>query len=326
MKKQIKDIEYQSVIFEQNNKNIKGRLIISGNELIFQKKVGLISKKYEMEFQTEIELIKNIEKEGYSKILISNEDSSLLAKFILDTPVEANEICDMINNTIEKAIQDTEERKQDEIDDRINQANYSTYIYDVTFKLWTIISLLFTIMKETIDDNWDEVDQGIEKFKELVLELETNKVNINNDAKNIITSIKSRDNITIINSIRIMIRTLGESLQVQVPYVEWREMKSEVKPCWENLQFFYLFAVAVFESYYFESMKMNEEKKLSESNVIRYIPIVNGHFADQLFDKTKYSTKTLREKNDTIEQLIDETTNRLENLLKESLKKVSLLN
>ena len=71
---------------------------------------------------------------------------------------------------------------------------------------------------------------------------------------------------------------------------------------------------------------MNEEKKLSESNVIRYIPIVNGHFADQLFDKTKYSTKTLREKNDTIEQLIDETTNRLENLLKESLKKVSLLN
>ena len=87
MKKQIKDIEYQSVIFEQNNKNIKGRLIISGNKLIFQKKVGLISKKYEMEFQTEIELIKNIEKEGYSKILISNEDSSLLAKFILDTPV-----------------------------------------------------------------------------------------------------------------------------------------------------------------------------------------------------------------------------------------------
>ena len=91
--------------------------------------------------------------------------------------------------------------------DEISQINYSTYIYDVTFKLWTIISLLFTIMKETIDDNWDEVDQEIEKFKELVLELETNKVNINNDAKNIITSIKSRDNITIINSIRIMIRT-----------------------------------------------------------------------------------------------------------------------
>ena len=73
-------------------------------------------------------------------------------------------------------------------------------------------------------------------------------------------------------------------------------------------------------------MEMEEEKKLSKANVIKYIPIVNGHFSDQLFDKTKYSTKTLRERNDTIEQLIDETTNKLQDLLKDSLKKVSLLN
>ena len=181
-------------------------------------------------------------------------------------------------------------------------------------------------MRETIDNNWDEVDRKVEDFKEIVAELENNKVNINGEAKNIITSIKSRDDLTIVNSIRVLIKTLGESLQGPVPYSEWREISSVMKPSWENLQFFYLFTVAVFESYYFENMNMDEEKKSSKANVIKYIPIVNGHFSDQLFDKTKYSTKTLRERNDTIEQLIDETTDKLQELLKDSLKKASLLN
>ena len=326
MKRQDKDIEYQSVILEQSNKNIKGRLMITGNKILFQKKIGLISKRYETEFQTIIESINKIEKEGYSKILITDREKDTTVKFILDTPVEANEISDKINNTIDQLILDTEEKKKDEIDQRINLANYSTYVYDITLELWTAISMLFIIMKETIDNNWDEVDKKVEDFKEIVAELENNKVNINGDAKNIITSIKSRDDLTIVNSIRVLIKTLGESLQGPVPYSEWREISSVMKPSWENLQFFYLFAVAIFESYYFENMNMDEEKKSSKANVIRYIPIVNGHFSDQLFDKTKYSTKTLRESSDTIEQLIDETTDKLQELLKDSLKKVSLLN
>ena len=326
MKRQDKDTEYQSVILEQSNKNVKGRLMITGNKILFQKKVGLISKKYETEFQTIIESINKIEKEGYSKILITDKEKNITVKFILDTPVEADEISDKINNTINQLILDIEEKKKDEIDQRINLANYSTYVYDITLELWTAISLLFIIMRETIDNNWDEVDRKVEDFKEIVAELENNKVNINGEAKNIITSIKSRDDLTIVNSIRVLIKTLGESLQGPVPYSEWREISSVMKPSWENLQFFYLFTVAVFESYYFENMNMDEEKKSSKANVIKYIPIVNGHFSDQLFDKTKYSTKTLRERNDTIEQLIDETTDKLQELLKDSLKKASLLN
>ena len=326
MKRQDKDIEYQSVILEQSNKNVKGRLMITGNKILFQKKVGLISKKYETEFQTIIESINKIEKEGYSKILITDKEKNITVKFILDTPVEANEISDKINDTINQLILDTEEKKKDEIDQRINLANYSTYVYDITLELWTAISLLFIIMRETIDNNWDEVDRQVEDFKEIVAELENNKVNINGEAKNIITSIKSRDNLTIVNSIKVLIKALGESLQGPVPYSEWKEISSSMKPSWENLQFFYLFTVAVFESYYFENMNMDEEKKSSKADVIKYIPIVNGHFSDQLFDKTKYSTKTLRERNDTIEQLIDETTDKLQELLKDSLKKVSLLN
>tara|TARA_B110000263_G_C15296948_1_gene506005 strand:+ start:798 stop:1778 length:981 start_codon:yes stop_codon:yes gene_type:complete len=326
MKRQDKDIEYKSVILEQSNRNIKGRLMVTGNKILFQKKVGLISKKYETEFQTIIESINKIEKEGYSKILITDREKGITVKFILDTPVEANEISDKINNTIDRLILDIEEGKKDEMDQRINLANYSTYVYDISLELWTAISLLFIIMKETIDNNWDEVDRKVEDFKEIVAELENNKVNINGDAKNIITSIKSRDDLTIVNSIRVLIKTLGESLQSPLPYSEWREISSVMKPSWENLQFFYLFTVAIFESYYFENMNMDEEKESSKANVIKYIPIVNGHFSDQLFDKTKYSTKTLRESNDTIEQLIDETTDRLQELLKDSLKKVSLLN
>ena len=60
MKRQDKDIEYQSVILEQSNKNIKGRLMITGNKILFQKKIGLISKRYETEFQTIIESINKI--------------------------------------------------------------------------------------------------------------------------------------------------------------------------------------------------------------------------------------------------------------------------
>ena len=56
MKRQDKDIEYKSVILEQSNKNVKGRLIITGNKILFQRKVGLISKKYETEFHTIIDL------------------------------------------------------------------------------------------------------------------------------------------------------------------------------------------------------------------------------------------------------------------------------
>ena len=59
MKRQDRDIEYQSVILERENKDLKGRLRISGNTIIFQKKVGLISKKFEIEFQTTMKSIKN---------------------------------------------------------------------------------------------------------------------------------------------------------------------------------------------------------------------------------------------------------------------------
>ena len=164
MKRQDKDIEYQSVILEQSNKNIKGRLMITGNKILFQKKIGLISKRYETEFQTIIESINKIEKEGYSKILITDKEKDITVKFILDTPVEANEISDKINNTIDQLILDTEEKKKDEIDQRINLANYSTYVYDITLELWTVISVLFIIMKETIDNNWDEVDTNGSRF------------------------------------------------------------------------------------------------------------------------------------------------------------------
>ena len=250
MKRQDKDIEYQSVILERENKDLKGRLRISGDTITFQKKVGLISKKFEIEFQTTMESIKKIDKEGYSKILITEVDSDFTINFVLDTPVEANEICEMINNKINKLIQDTEEKKQDERDQIINQANYSTYIFDVTFKLWTVMNLLFIIMKETINNNWDEVDQRVEEFKETASELDDNKVSMGNDVKSIITAIKSRDDITIINSIKGIIRTLGESLQIPVRYNEWREIETETKPGWGNLKFFYLYAVSIFESYY----------------------------------------------------------------------------
>ena len=63
MKRQDRNIEYQSVILEKDNKNIKGRLRISGDIIIFQKKVGLISKKYETEFQIIIKSINKIDKE-----------------------------------------------------------------------------------------------------------------------------------------------------------------------------------------------------------------------------------------------------------------------
>ena len=51
MKRQDKDIEYQSVILEQSNKNVKGRLMITGNKILFQKKVGLISKNMRLNFR-----------------------------------------------------------------------------------------------------------------------------------------------------------------------------------------------------------------------------------------------------------------------------------
>ena len=80
MKRQDKDIEYQSVILEQSNKNIKGRLMITVNKILFQKKIGLISKRYETEFQTIIESINKIEKEGYSKILITDKEKDITVK------------------------------------------------------------------------------------------------------------------------------------------------------------------------------------------------------------------------------------------------------
>ena len=199
MKRQDRNIEYQSVILEKDNKNIKGRLRISGDIIIFQKKVGLISKKFETEFQIIIKSINKIDKEGYSKILITETDTNFITKFVLDTPVEANEIYELINNSIDEIIQDNEKTKQDEKEQIINQANYSTYIFDVTLKLWTIIDLLFIIMRDTINNNWDEVDQIVEEFKETADELESNKINMVSDVKKIVVSIKSRDDITIIN-------------------------------------------------------------------------------------------------------------------------------
>lgn len=317
--------QFQSVILNLDKKEIKGRLLISKNIIIFEKKVGLIVKKFEHEFSIKIESIKKIEKEGYSKIVISHKNNEVKTKLTLDTPIETNEIIEKINNIINESIRMEQEKKQSEIDDRVNQANYVIYIYNIVFKLWSLVSLLFIIMKETTQNNWDAVDAKINNFNDLILELDNNKINLNDEAKNIKTSIKSRDSITIINSIKLMISSLGKYFEGQIPYADWKDYMTTTKPRWENLQFFYLFTLSVFQSYYFENMEMLEGKKISQANVIKYMPIINIHFANELFDKTKYSTKTLRETTDTIEQLINETTVKLEDLLKDSLKQVSLL-
>ena len=131
--------------------------------------------------------------------------------------------------------------------------------------------------------------------------------------------------ITIINSIKSTMDSLGEILYGQIPYKEWKEFTPTVKPVWQNLQFFYLFTVAICQADYFDKLGKKEERDRVQANVLKYIPIINNHFSDNLFDNSKYSTKTFRETENTIKQLISETEEKIEKLLKDSLKQVSLL-
>jgi len=317
--------EYKSVILNLENKKIKGRLFITKDGIAFERKIGILSKKFEPEFFIKIESISIIKKEGYFDILITQKEDNQVVTLTIDTPVETNEIIENINTLVNENKKRYVDKKQSEIDERMNQINYSTYIYDTIFKTWTFVSLLFNLINETMKYNWDRVDEMMNEFDELSSTLNNNKINLQDDTKKIKTAIKSRDSITIINSIKSTMDSLGEVLYGQIPYKEWKEFTPTVKPVWQNLQFFYLFTVAIFQADYFDKLGKKEERDRAQANVLKYIPIINNHFSDNLFDNSKYSTKTFRETENTIKQLISETEEKIEKLLKDSLKQVSLL-
>ena len=88
--------EYKSVILNLEKKKIKGRLFITKDGISFERKIGILSKKFEPEFFIKIESISIIKKEGYFDILITQKEDNQVVTLTIDTPVETNEIIEIL--------------------------------------------------------------------------------------------------------------------------------------------------------------------------------------------------------------------------------------
>jgi len=321
-------IKYDSIMVDYNGVKTKGRIHVSNESLSFERKIGLISKKFEPMLKIPIESITSVNKKTYFEISLNYviSDQKVIINIILNTPAEVIEIIEKINS-LKMDIENKDEKNQQlEQDNKINQIDYSTYIYDTSFKILSIISIIFELLKENTNSNWDNLDNEYKKFNELIASLENNNINLVQDSTKIKSALQTRDTEKIFNAIKSSIRTLGNILESEIPYKEWNEYDNSIKPSWNNIQIFYLLTMSLNQAIYFSKLNIDFDKDKTLNNIFKYIPIVNSNFSNiASYDKDEISNKMIKDDPEILKEIITQMSMNLQKNVKELLKQASLL-
>ena len=321
-------IKYDSIMVDYNGVKTKGRIHVSNESLSFERKIGLISKKFEPMLKIPIESITSVNKKTYFEISLNYviSDQKVIINIILNTPAEVIEIIEKINS-LKMDIENKDEKNQQlEQDNKINQIDYSTYIYDTSFKILSIISIIFELLKENTNSNWDNLDNEYKKFNELIASLENNNINLVQDSTKIKSALQTRDTEKIFNAIKSSIRTLGNILESEIPYKEWNEYDNSIKPSWNNIQIFYLLTLSLNQAIYFSKLNIDFDKDKTLNNIFKYIPIVNSNFSNiASYNKDEISNKMIKEDPEILKEIITQMSINLQKNVKELLKQASLL-
>ena len=313
---------------DENGVKTKGRIHVSNVSLSFERKIGLISKKFEPMLKIPIESITSVNKKTYFEISLNYviSDQKVIINIIFNTPAEVIEIIEKINS-LKSNLEIKEERNQQlEQDNKINKIDYSTYIYDTSFKILSIISIIFELLKENTNSNWDNVDNEYKKFNELIASLENNNINLVQDSTKIKSALQTRDAEKIFNAMKASIRTLGNVLESEIPYKEWNEYDNSIKPSWNNIQIFYLLTLSLNQAIYFSKLNIDFDKDKTLNNIFKYIPIVNSNFSNiASYDKDEISNKMIKDDPEILKEIITQMSMNLQKNVKELLKQASLL-
>lgn len=321
-------IKYDSIMVDYNGVKTKGRIHVSNESLSFERKIGLISKKFEPMLKIPIESITSVNKKTYFEISLNYviSDQKVIINIILNTPAEVIEIIEKINSLKMDIENKNEKNQQLEQDNKINQIDYSTYIYDTSFKILSIISIIFELLKENTNSNWDNLDNEYKKFNELIASLENNNINLVQDSTKIKSALQTRDTEKIFNAIKSSIRTLGNILESEIPYKEWNEYDNSIKPSWNNIQIFYLLTMSLNQAIYFSKLNIDFDKDKTLNNIFKYIPIVNSNFSNiASYNKDEISNKMIKEDPEILKEIITQMSINLQKNVKELLKQASLL-
>ena len=321
-------IKYDSIMVDENGVKTKGRIHVSNVSLSFERKIGLISKKFEPMLKIPIESITSFNKKTYFEISLNYviSDQKVIINIILNTPAEVIEIIEKINSLKMDIENKNEKNQQLEQDNKINQIDYSTYIYDTSFKILSIISIIFELLKENTNSNWDNLDNEYKKFNELIASLENNNINLVQDSTKIKSALQTRDTEKIFNAIKSSIRTLGNILESEIPYKEWNEYDNSIKPSWNNIQIFYLLTMSLNQAIYFSKLNIDFDKDKTLNNIFKYIPIVNSNFSNiASYNKDEISNKMIKEDPEILKEIITQMSINLQKNVKELLKQASLL-
>lgn len=321
-------IKYDSIMVDYNGVKTKGRIHVSNESLSFERKIGLISKKFEPMLKIPIESITSVNKKTYFEISLNYviSDQKVIINIILNTPAEVIEIIEKINSLKMDIENEDEKNQQLEQDNKINQIDYSTYIYDTSFKILSIISIIFELLKENTDSNWDNLDNEYKKFNELTASLENNNIDLVQDSTKIKSALQTRDTEKIFNAIKSSLRTLGNILESEIPYKEWNEYDNSIKPSWNNIQIFYLLTMSLNQAIYFSKLNIDFDKDKTLNNIFKYIPIVNSNFSNiASYNKDEISNKMIKEDPEILKEIITQMSINLQKNVKELLKQASLL-
>ena len=321
-------IKYDSIIVDDDGLKAKGKTIVSNENLSFERKSGLISKKFEEMLKIPIMSIVHVDKITYFEIRISYmiSEQKVIKNIIFNTPAEVIEIIERINSIKGDFENEQEKNQQLEKEKKISQINYSTYIYDTSFKILSLISIIFELLKENTDNNWDKLDNKYNKFNELSSSLENNNIDLGQDSTKIKSALQTRDAEKIFNAIKASMRTLGNIIEAEVPYKEWNEYNNVIKPSWNNMQIFYLLILSLNQAVYFSKLNIDFDKEKTLNNINKYIPIVNSNFSNIAdYNKDEISNKLIKEDPKILEEIITKISINLKKNVKELLKQASLL-
>ena len=98
---------------DYNGVKTKGRIHVSNESLSFERKIGLISKKFEPMLKIPIESITSVNKKTYFEISLNYiiSDQKVIINIILNTPAEVIEIIEKINS-LKMDIENKDEKNQ----------------------------------------------------------------------------------------------------------------------------------------------------------------------------------------------------------------------
>jgi hypothetical protein len=219
----------------------KGRLLLTNQQLEFEKKGGFFSSPH-VEFSVTLTAISSAEIDNASNSLLLkwfNENNERMAyRMALPRGDGALNLCRSLNRALDSLRQQQEQRER--------RTRYSDFLWQTSYNVWVTAGLLVQIVTELMRESWDDVDSLVCQAVDTAAPLgERVSTDVPGQVQALAEAAATRDAPLVLREAVTSLSVLGTSLSNEPTVAgEWRELIFENPHGlnWRDVRYVFLLA------------------------------------------------------------------------------------